>query len=532
MGRERQFKGTDAEIALARFLCDITESLGLDTVKKAAGHFPHIGSRSTWAEYLNGAKRIPQPVLRDVLQELRRMRPDKWSGRLLVEANALWKAAAEGTPPPQDSSSSELVSLYRRLTETTEALYKAQSVAMNSESVIRLLLQFAGWQERRVADLAHEVEQLRERERAQAARSLDRARFRLSRVQAELERARSDRYTAEQAQTTLMREQQEIYRDFEQLQQAASDPDIEPTLLPERAPEPQMSDEEIDRRMDEQLDLIGTDREQRGVMLSEVLEQSGLDPETEEDGPRILRGTVVTEHTPAQGPAPLPARSEAVQELSRTMSDGPPTGNETFAHGPSAPSGQWRTRRKLAFGGLAIALVGAAVLVAYAVQGGDAAGPGGGDATSAAQRCLARPGSWKLKQMTEEPHDAHSVNISFTGSSVFTFHADGTGTRVDQALKTTTSYEEIEENTAPWAPIHGKQNGTIAFRYGIKEDETGLMVTFIQKKGKITQYTNGDGVDPSRSNLKLSDGFFSCADDVLTISWGGVGGRSDTYTLS
>lgn len=40
MGRERRFKGTDAEIALARFLCETTDSLGLDTVDKVVRRFP------------------------------------------------------------------------------------------------------------------------------------------------------------------------------------------------------------------------------------------------------------------------------------------------------------------------------------------------------------------------------------------------------------------------------------------------------------------------------------------------------------
>ncbi|QLJ02835.1 hypothetical protein HZZ00_19125 [Streptomyces sp. NEAU-sy36] len=338
MGRERKFKGTDAEIALARFLCEITDGVGLDTVDKVAKRFPQGGSRSKWAEYLNGAKVIPKPLLRDVLEEVRRTRPDGWNGRLLVEATKLWKAATEGTAPPQDSAGSELVSLYRRLTETTQALNKAQAVAANSDRVIPLLLQFAGRQEMKVAELTHQVEHLRERERAQAAHRLEQAQFRLARIQAELEQARSHRFSAEQAQAALMREQQEALKEIERLQHAAADPGpAEPASLPERAPEPRMSDEEFDRGMDEQLDLIGTDREQRRTMLSEVLEQAGMEPDPPSDGPRTIPGTVLTDHTPQHGPAARqasPAPSETVQGLSRTTSDNPATSDDTPAQTP------------------------------------------------------------------------------------------------------------------------------------------------------------------------------------------------------
>lgn len=361
MGRERRFKGTDAEIALARFLCETTDSLGLDTVDKVVRRFPRGGSRSTWAQYLNGATVIPRPLLREVLQELRRTRPGSWSGHVLVEANKLWKAAAEGTPPPQGSSSTELVSLYRRLTETTEALNKAQAVAANTERVIPQLLQLSGRQETKISELTYEVEQLRERERTQAAQRLEQAQFRLARIQAELERARNDRYTAEQAQAVLVREQQEARREIERLQQAAADLDqtgAEPTLLPQRAPEPAISDEEFDHGVDEQLDLIITDREERGAMLYEVLEQARMEPETEEDGSRIIPGTVITEPAPAPGHASRPASpapSETVQGLSRTTSDNLAAGYGTPAHGPAASPKWWKTRRPR--GWLAVALL-------------------------------------------------------------------------------------------------------------------------------------------------------------------------------
>ncbi|MEE1943078.1 ricin-type beta-trefoil lectin domain protein [Streptomyces sp. TRM 70361] len=364
MGRERKYKGTDAQNALARYLVELTGRLGLDTVDKVAKRFS--GSRSMWAEYLNGGKLIPKPVLGEVLHELRRTRSDSWSDRVLVEANKLWKAAAEGTAPPQDSLGTELVSLHRRLDETTQALVKAQTVAARSERVILMLLQFSGWQERKVARLTREVEHLHDKERAESAQRLEQAQLRLARVQVELERARSDRFTAEQAQAVLLRERQEALEDISRLQQTAADPapiDAEPTLLPRYAPEPSMSDEEIDRGMDEQLDLISTDRAHRGVLLSEVVEQAGLEPRAQDDNSRTIPGTVVAKHTPAPDTpdaAPLSAPLRTTTELSRTTPDNPATSNNGPTRSPGAPGRRFKARHKIALAGLALAVAGLA----------------------------------------------------------------------------------------------------------------------------------------------------------------------------
>lgn len=338
MGRERRFKGTESEIALARFLCEVTDSLGLDTVDKVAERFPQGGSRSKWAEYLNGAKRIDKPLLRDVLRELRRTKPDHWSGNLLIEANRLWKAAAAGAPPPPGSSNAELVSLYRQLHETTEALMKAQAVAVNSARVIPLLLQYAGLQETRIADLTREVEHLRAQDRAKASHRLEQARLRRSRVQSELTRARNDRHTAEQAQTALLRRQQQARQAIAQLQRPVPDPEqttAEPALLLERRPEPERSDEEVDQEMDAQLDLIHTDGEQRKELLFEVLEQADAEHTDAEPAPdasahRTIPGTVVApepDHQPGPAPRPVPDPQESAPALSRTTPDSSATSN-------------------------------------------------------------------------------------------------------------------------------------------------------------------------------------------------------------
>jgi hypothetical protein len=304
MGRKREFKGTAAQQAMARFLVDVTDSLGLDTTAKVAERFPRGGGRSKWAEYLNGSKVIPADLLGQVLMEVRRARPDRWRAELITEANTLRKNA-EGTASPQDSAGTELISVYRKLAENAEALRKAQEVEMRSEHVIARMNQRAAQQEMRIAGLEREVEHLQEKEREQVTHRLEQARFRLTRIEDELERARSDRYTVEQARRVLLREQQEIRRDFERLQQVADDlglVETEPTSLPELLA-PQLPDEETDRAVDEELDLISTDRKQREAMLSKVLEQAGVEPEMEKDSLRFLPGTVVAEHTAAPGTA-------------------------------------------------------------------------------------------------------------------------------------------------------------------------------------------------------------------------------------
>lgn len=308
MGRKREFKGKAAQQAMARFLVDVTESV-----------------RSMWAEYLNGSKLIPKHLLGQVLMEVRRRRKDHWRGGLVAEANALWKSANEGTTAPRDSASTELVSVYRKLAENAVALRKAQEVEMRSDRVISLMNQRASEQEMQIAGLEREMQLLQEKERERVVHHLEQARFRLTRIEDELERARSDRYTVEQARRALLRERQEICREFERLRQVADDltlVETEPTSLPELLT-PGASDEEVDRTVDEELNRISTDREQRGIMLSEILDKVGLEPETKEDGPRILSGTVVSEQAATPGPAHLPGTSGAVEELSKTMPAAP-----------------------------------------------------------------------------------------------------------------------------------------------------------------------------------------------------------------
>ncbi|MFI2214769.1 hypothetical protein [Streptomyces sp. NPDC020141] len=313
-GRNRRFHGSDAEVALARFRTEITASAGLDTVAKLAQRFRHGGSRSTWADYLNGKKLIPQTLLGEVLQELRRQRPERWNGRLTTQANRLWKEAANGIAPSEDSGA-EVLSLHRKLHQTQDALVKAQTVTAGSERVIQLLLQFSGQQETRIAALTCEIGHLRDRERAAATHRLDQARFRLSRIQTELDRARNDRYTAEQAQTVLLRERREVIREIEALQRSTVVPDQPEdgawarASLPAPARGPELSVEELDRQMDERLDVIRTRGEEREALLSEVLWQADMDTGTAEEGSRTVPGALVGEDFPDAdlGPPPPPA---------------------------------------------------------------------------------------------------------------------------------------------------------------------------------------------------------------------------------
>ncbi|MDQ0780039.1 ABC-type amino acid transport substrate-binding protein [Streptomyces aurantiacus] len=368
-GRSREFHGSDAEQALARFLVDITKKAGLDTVAKLAERFPRGGSRSTWADYLNGKKLIPQRLLGQVLQEFRNQQPDHWNSQLITRANRLWKDAANGNAPSDDAST-ELLSLHRRLHETQDALVKAQAVTVDSERVIRLLLQFSSWQETRIASLTREVSHLRDIERARSAHYLDQARFRLSRIQTELDRARSDRYTAEQAQTVLLRERREVLREIEALQRNApvqdgsGDKAWTPAPLPVPAHGNALSEEEADREMDERLDLVHNRSEEREELLSQVLRQADMTPGTAQKGPRTVPGTLIGEGTQQSEASPLPgpASPDAADGLSRTTHD-----NTTTSENSASP--QRRKSRRTA------GLVAAALLTPLLVWGAYSAAP-------------------------------------------------------------------------------------------------------------------------------------------------------------
>ncbi|KIX79031.1 hypothetical protein SF12_06440, partial [Streptomyces sp. MBRL 601] len=337
-GRKRKFHGTDAEIALAIFLTEISKSAGLDTVAKLAERLPQGKGRSTWADYLNGNKLIPKELLNALLLELRRQRPESWNGQLITKANRLWKDAESGATPSDDSRA-ELISLHQKLHLSEEALLKAQIVTVGSDSAIRLLLQFSGQQETRIAALTREIGHLQDKERASAAHQLVQARFRLSRIQTELERARSDRYSAEQAQTVLLREQREVLREIEALQQSTSvadrldDGTRAPASPPTFVAGPELSDEEIDREMDERLNLIRTGGDEREALLSEVLRQADMDTETAETGPPDLPGTVIREDFQRPDP-PRPASPTSpggTSGLSTTIPDNTATSKNAVA---------------------------------------------------------------------------------------------------------------------------------------------------------------------------------------------------------
>ncbi|OKI49461.1 hypothetical protein AMK17_38115 [Streptomyces sp. CB00072] len=377
-GRNRKFHGTDAEIALAIFLTEISKSAGLSTVAKLAERLPQGGSRSTWADYLNGNKLIPKRQLNELLQELRRQRPDSWNSQLITKANRLWKDAESGATP-SDGSSTELISLHQRLHKSQEALFKAQAVTVGSESDIRLLLQFSGQQETRIAALTREIAHLQDKERASAAHQLDQARFRLSRIQTELERARSDRYTAEQAQTVLLREQREVLREIEALQQATSAPDRlddrtwAPALLPTFVAGPKLSDEEIDREMDERLNLIRAGGEEREALLSEVLRQADMDTETAETGPPDLPGTVIREDFQHSDPAPPPSASPTLPRTTSKLSTTTPDNTNTSKN---AVAQRLKLRRAAGFSA-AVVLTSLLVWGTYsAFSGSGGASPG------------------------------------------------------------------------------------------------------------------------------------------------------------
>lgn len=452
MGRKREFKGTPAQQAMARFLVDVTESIGLDTTAKVAERYPVRGGRSKWAEYLNGSKVIPADLLGQVLTEARRARPDRWRrAELFVDANELRKKA-ERAASSQDSAGTELISL-KKITENVEALRKIHEVEMRSERVISRMTQRAGQQEMRIAGLKRELEHLQEKEREQVTHRLEQARFRLTRIEDELERARSDRYTVEQARRVLLREQQEIRREFERLQQEADDLGVvetEPMSLPDLFA-PQLPDEETDRAVDEELDLISTDREQRGVLLSEVLEQASVGPDMEKDSSlRVFPGTVIAEPAPpidTPDAAPLPAALRTTTELSRTTPDNPATRNSGSTLSPGGPGRRFKARHKIALAGLALAVAGlAAPFVIRSLHDAYASSLGTG---------AARPSSTGTARPSSTVSAQPSSTVSAPGSSTADKHGSAEKSKGPAEAPGTPLVEspEIPSNTASSKPL-------------------------------------------------------------------------------
>ncbi|MFE3601262.1 serine/threonine protein kinase [Streptomyces sp. NPDC059142] len=242
-----------------------------------------------------------------------------------------------------------------------------------------------------------------------------------------------------------------------------------------------------------------------------------------------------------------------VVSISKPSHSSLPVGNipvssaSTPAGSPVAPYKQWAARRKIAFGGLALALASAAVVFIYVSQDGANTKPQDGantrpqdgdeitrtpdgDEIEVAKQCLTG-GPWELHQKTGEPIAAHKVEINFTGSSTFVFNADGTGVRIDKNLKEITHFESVNGSSA-WAPIVVDQDGRIDFRYSFKKSKNDLKLTFTPKEGKINRKDHDPDGAARSTDLKLNDSFFSCTDIVLTITEGGSGARSDSYTRS
>ncbi|MGC5342433.1 hypothetical protein [Streptomyces sp. DT171] len=293
------------------FLSDLGDREGLKTASFAA-RFP--GSSTLWAEYLNGSKVIPAHVLGQVVQELcgtdRRL-----LGPTLVRARTLQKeAAAEASRPPTAAAepqvaARELINVQQRLVESHERLNKATEFAEGARATITTLLGMYARAENSVRELTTQRDRNHALKRSETEARLNQARLRLERTEAELERARQHRYTAEQAQKALIIEAEEARRELEELRRSAADlshgtgsvDGPEPPPLPARREVTGPDADEDFADFDDALERITSESEDRERDLIDLAEHTGTPaPEQPTSGPQIITGTVV----PTPGPAP------------------------------------------------------------------------------------------------------------------------------------------------------------------------------------------------------------------------------------
>ncbi|MER5619047.1 hypothetical protein [Streptomyces sp. NPDC002215] len=344
-GRPRKWKGGPKANELAEFLSNLGAREGLKTASFAA-RFP--GSSTLWAEYLNGSKVIPAPVLGQVVQEL-----CGTDGRLLeqtlLRAQKLHTAAtAEAARPPAATqepqvATRELIDVHRRLVDTSDRLIKATEFAESARATITTLLMMCARAETSVRELTTQRDRGQAMKRAETEARLDRARLRLEPTEAELERARQHRYTAEQAQQALIIEAEEARRELEELRRRAADLNHgaddtgspEPPLPPARQEPIDPGPDEDFADFDDALERITNEGEDRERDLIGLTEHTGTPmPEHPASNPQIITGTVLP--TPRPTPEPqVPKDSDPPRADTGSAPGGPPASAASAAHTPS-----------------------------------------------------------------------------------------------------------------------------------------------------------------------------------------------------
>ncbi|MGR4880627.1 hypothetical protein ACIPUC_14535 [Streptomyces sp. LARHCF249] len=343
MARKRELRGRPEANALAAFVCRITDPRTVDEVRALCPSGP---ARSTWAKYMNGTEVIPKQLLGSLITSLFAEKP-ALLGAHTTEGAERWKAAhAESLRPAEPEQgaaagaggSVQLLRVQGELIEALKGQHRAVQAADKANAMISSLLQMGALLDTVIASKETQLRSVVDRERAEVELQLSQARLRLERTSAELEKAKSRRYTAEQAQQAMTREVMEAREQVARLQQRMEAVDTAGLpVVAQLPPVPEILLEDFDNTL---ADLIeeGAEADQE---IAELAVQAHLTNENlaAAVGPTILEGTVIASSVPDQ--------RQHVEDpvLSKTITDNNATSNERAEQTPAASEPEGRDTR-------------------------------------------------------------------------------------------------------------------------------------------------------------------------------------------
>ncbi|MFD5144210.1 hypothetical protein [Streptomyces sp. NPDC058401] len=283
---------------LALFLVWLTKGA---TVRQLADRFEP--SSSTWGNYLNGSQLIPKPVLKALLEAFTEPGPAR--NTAVRDAWERWKAADTERSSARATPGREVMRQHQRLEDALEQVLRYQKFVAKAQEHLAELRVMLAYTESRLEKTELQLQMADERERARAELRLGQARERLSRVRIQQERARGRRMTAEEQQEFWMTEALNAQEEISRLERETRDLIVVPqgSLQPVRQ---DTADEVDDAAFENRLAHITAEG-----LEDEALIEEDLQPDTDPDGPYLLL-TV----------------QDAVQPLSKTPLDKPPTSND------------------------------------------------------------------------------------------------------------------------------------------------------------------------------------------------------------
>ncbi|MFJ9574943.1 transporter substrate-binding domain-containing protein [Streptomyces sp. NPDC101191] len=314
MPRKRQFVQRPNAKELAEFVVRITRPRSIKDVHELMGS----PSRATWAKYMNGSAIIPRRTLGALVKAVSGTDSHRLSA-LLREASLLWKAADdESRRPEEDGGESALVRLHERLAEAMEGRHRADLAAAKANATVGTLRDMGALMGVVIDSTKAQLRMATDRERLGLKQQLGEAERRSERIAQELARARSRRYTAEQARQALAKEMIAAREEIARLQHSIariSVPDL-PAMAPVALlPAPAVVMEVLDER----LAVIVSEGHEADEEVADLAELANLEPGAFVK-PRSIVGEVVDPRDPEPAPPPDNHRKKAAQPLDATAS--------------------------------------------------------------------------------------------------------------------------------------------------------------------------------------------------------------------